>query len=208
MVLEKVDLEDHWDKVYQKRDVQNWSELDQPRILNLIKTLNLRDDAVIFLAGVGDSSIVYHLSELGFRNIIANDISQSALDLLARKYDMNTVTFVKDDLTNPKMLDNYYQKIDLYIDRATLHFFKKEQEIQEYFGLISSMVKKGGHCIISVFDETNKPKCSGLDLKLWSLNDLEERIPDFKTEFSFSEFFRELNGNKRKYIHLLSNKYK
>ena len=72
-----------------------------------------------------------------YTNIIANDLSEKALTTLKNRLgeQASKVTFIADDLMHPKKL-NKLSNIDLWNDRAVLHFFLKEEEKIAYFNLL------------------------------------------------------------------------
>ncbi|MEE9438255.1 MAG: methyltransferase domain-containing protein [Saprospiraceae bacterium] len=197
---------DYWNKNYESKDTQNWIETSEPSIMAWIHQLNLDKNAIIFCAGVGDSNIVKALLDKGFNNIIANDISNIALDKLKKDLNSDKVTYLQDDLINPIMINKYFDKVDLYIDRATLHFFTTCPDKDHYFAQLTNLLKKGGHSILGVFSKDNNPKCCGLDLQLWSIQSLKNRLDTYKHLGEFDQEFKEINGNIRNYIYLLSKK--
>ncbi len=196
----------YWDANYSANDTQNWIETDQPSIMKWIDGLDLARDAKIFCAGVGDANIVDHLLEAGFTNIIANDISRLALDKLSNRVKSESVTLLHDDLIEPSLLHDHHGTIDLYIDRATLHFFTKCSQKDHYFSQLSNLLTPSGFAMIGVFSKNNKPKCCGLDLQLWSMQSLKNRLAGYKFISEDELSFKELNGNVRNYIYLLAKK--
>ena len=146
-------------------------------------------------------SVVFYLID----DIYINDISKSALDKL--KYSINNtdgLSFVVDDLTNPTDLLNL-KMVDLWHDRAVLHFFLDQIQQDNYFNLLKSKVKDGGYVIFSEFAIGGAKKCCGLDI----LNYNEEMLLDrLGNDFALIESFNYLyihpsNGNTRKYIYTL-----
>ncbi|MBT8232304.1 MAG: class I SAM-dependent methyltransferase [Saprospiraceae bacterium] len=197
---------EYWDANFEKNETPNWIETEAPWIMTWINDIDLSKEATIFCAGVGNANIVEHLLQNGYKNIIANDISQVALDTLSSRVNNNSVTYLQDDLISPKKIQDYKGKIDLYIDRATLHFFTKCAEKDHYFSQMQDLLKTGGHTVIGVFSKDNKPKCCGLDLQLWSIQSLHNRMPDYNHTNSTEFAYKELNGNIRNYIYLLAQK--
>jgi SAM-dependent methyltransferase len=199
-------FKDYWNENFLKLSTPNWIETEEPFIMEWVRKLDLPKTAQIFCAGVGDANIVQYLLEEGFKNIIANDISNIALDKLASNLNSDAVTYLQDDLINPKEIDAFHGKIDLYIDRATLHFFTTCDAKAHYFQQIDDLLKSDGYSVLGVFDKNNKAKCCGLDLQLWSLDSLRNRLSAyyFIEEDHFP--FEEINGNIRNYIYLLAQK--
>ena len=197
------DPEAHWDKAYENTKTKNWTERAQPAIHKWLTELQLNKNATILCAGAGDSFIIDYLLDQGFTNIVANDISGSALDLLKTRIDSTCVTYVKDDLVNPTILQQYHGTVDLYIDRATLHFFTTCRDKDFYFDHIKKLLSPEGIAMIGVFSQYNNPKCSGLDLQLWSMDSLKNRFNKFVILDEFQQAYVEINDNIRNYIYLM-----
>ena len=200
------DYESHWDKAYLKPvEDLGWYENDPILSLNLINKCSLSNDALLFNAGAGATKLIQKLKDIGYSNIFINDISQRAIDKL--KYSINNtdgLSFVVDDLTNPTDLLNL-KMVDLWHDRAVLHFFVQQSQQDNYFNLLKSKVKDGGYVIFSEFAIDGAKKCCGLDI----LNYNEEMLLDrLGNDFSLIKSFNHLythpsNGNTRKYIYAL-----
>ena len=200
------DYESHWDKAYLKPvEDLGWYENDPISSLNLINKCSLSNDALLFNAGAGATKLIQKLKDIGYSNIFINDISQRAIDKL--KYSINNtdgLSFIVDDLTNPTDLLNL-KMVDLWHDRAVLHFFVQQSQQDNYFNLLKSKVKDGGYVIFSEFAIDGAKKCCGLDI----LNYNEEMLLDrLGNDFSLIKSFNHLythpsNGNTRKYIYAL-----
>lgn len=205
------DYESHWDKAYLKPvEDLGWYENDPISSLNLINKCSLSNDALLFNAGAGASKLIQKLKDIGYSNIFINDISKRAIDKL--KYSINNtdgLSFVVDDLTNPTDLLNL-KMVDLWHDRAVLHFFVQQSQQDNYFNLLKSKVKDGGYVIFSEFAIDGAKKCCGLDI----LNYNEEMLLDrLGNDFSLIKSFNHLythpsNGNTRKYIYALFKRKK
>ena len=75
--LPEYNFEEHWNKAYQKTPTTNlgWYEENPMPSLELIEACNLSNDAVIFNAGAGATSLINRLLEKGYKNIIIKDSS-------------------------------------------------------------------------------------------------------------------------------------
>lgn len=198
----------HWEGVYQtKEDEQlGWFEDFPETTLELIEKCNLDPDAVILNVGAGTTRLIDTLIERGFTNIIANDLSKAALQKLEQRilknYDFKLKCIV-DDLTNPEDLLRL-QNIDLWIDRAVLHFFLLEEEQKAYFDVIKKIVSKGGYVLIAVFSLEGAEKCSGLTLKRYNTEMIQTHLgPEFKLIDAFDHIYINPSGSERPYIYTL-----
>lgn len=200
----EVSQKDFWNANFRRTNTPIWTETKDPWIMPWIEEATLANDAVIFCAGVGDSNLVEALVKRGFKNIIANDISSVALQKLKTKLPKKGITFLEDDLMNPSKLNDYQGKIDLYIDRATLHFFTACPEKDHYFEQMKNLLKLEGYAILGVFSKENVAKCCGLDLQLWTSQSLQNRMPEYTHLKEAEVAFQEMNGNTRNYIYQFS----
>lgn len=208
--METQNLKGHWDAVYQKEDEKlGWYEPNPKKTLSLITITNLPKDAAILNVGAGTTTLIDKLLDLGYTNITANDLSDIALEKLKKRiqkrfnHQLNTIV---DDLTNPTTL-NQVKKVDLWIDRAVLHFFLKEEEQKAYFNLIQQIVSKKGFVLIAVFALHGAEKCSGLQLKRYNAEILKDKLGrDFKLIKTFNYNFINPSGGERPYVYTLFQK--
>jgi len=203
-----INYTEHWDNVYQtKEDEQlGWFEKDPGPTLKLIEKCHLNKDATILNVGVGTTTLIDGLLDKGFTNIIANDLSKAALQKLEARilktYDYK-LTCIADDLTNPKQLLGL-KNVDLWIDRAVLHFFLTKKGQDNYFKTVKSVVSKGGYVLIAVFSLEGAEKCSGLPLQRYNTEMLHEKLgSDFKLIEAFNHIFINPSGGERPYVYTL-----
>jgi len=149
-------MKTHWERVYQKSSVDKlgWYEANPEQSLRLIEQCHLKKDAAILNVGAGATTLVNELLEIGYQNIIANDISSSALEELQLRLGPErsaSVRWIVDDITNPGELQSLEQ-FDLWHDRAVLHFFQDDDSQDAYFNLLRKLVSHGGYVIIAAFN--------------------------------------------------------
>ena len=200
-------LKEHWNAAYNLEDEQlGWFEANPMQTMELVNACDLQKDATILNVGAGTTTLIDTLLEEGYTNMIANDLSDLALDKLKQRIKKShnyNLTCIKDDLTNPQKI-NRLQNIDLWIDRAVLHFFLTETEQNAYFNLIQKTVSKNGYVIIAVFSLEGAQKCCGLDLKRYNLEMLQNNLGNhFKLIKSFNHTFINPFGGERPYIYTL-----
>ena len=206
-MLDNYDYREHWNNAYQNNVVEKlgWFEDDPVASVDLIEKCNLSKDALIFNAGAGATTLIALLLEKGYSNILVNDISFLALDKLKNSiHNNNNVSFIVDDLTNPTTSLNI-KNVDLWHDRAVLHFFTSKDQQLSYFDLLKKIVREGGYVIFSEFGIDGAKKCCGLDIVNYSEKMLQDRLGE---EFTLLESFNHQynhpsNGNTRKYIYTL-----
>lgn len=204
-----IKMKEHWEKVYQQSPVDRlgWYEAF-PKSLELIESLGLnRSDAILDI-GSGASTLIDQLLERGYSSIIATDISQTALTLLQQrlKGDAQKVRWIVDDVTAPQKLDKI-GPVKLWHDRTLLHFLLEQKQQQAYRNLIDKVVDRDGYVIIAVFAVGGAKKCSGLDVKNYSVDMLCEFLGShYQLVRSFDYLYTMPSGDTRPYIYTLFKK--
>ncbi len=202
-----MDTKSHWNSTYNKNEIEKlgWYESYSESSLQLIKKCSIDKNASILNVGVGASTLVDELIDLGYKNIIANDISSFAIDKLKNRLGSNSnmVEWIVDDLTNSKILA-HIEQVDLWIDRAVLHFFNDEREIGTYFDLLKSLVKTKGFVIIAEFNLEGATKCSGLPVFRYDEKMLDKKLGSgFELIEKFDYTYIMPSGDSREYIYTL-----
>lgn len=202
------DFETHWNNAYRKTPVNSlgWYEENPEASLELIKECNLPKDSLIFNAGAGATTLIERLLIEGYTNIVVNDISSSALIELKNdltQHNHSNVEFVLDDLTKPNSLLEL-KDVDLWNDRAVLHFFTKKEQRLAYFNLLKKAVKIRGYVILAEFNLEGAKKCCGLDVYNYNAEMLQEQLGNsFNLIKSFNYTYIQPSGNTREYVYTL-----
>ncbi len=206
-IPDKNTLVRHWNLAYTKNttDKLGWYEEKSKETLALINKTGVSKDAKILNVGVGSSMLIDELLDKGYSNLIANDFSDKALNNLKDRLEKQAtkVNFITDDLTNSKELIKL-ENIDIWNDRAVLHFFLKKEEQEAYFNLLKKVVKPNGFVIIAVFALDGAEKCCSLELQRYNTDMLQERLGnDFVLKEDFKHTFINPYGGERPYIYTL-----
>ena len=163
----------HWEEIYTTKDLQDvsWYQMMPVTSLNLITSSNLPKDAAIIDIGGGDSFLVDHLLDLGYKDITVLDISQQAIDKAKKRLGerQTEVTWIVTDITDFTSQKRY----DLWHDRAAFHFLTAQNDINTYASTLSQSIQKNGTAIIGTFSKSGPKKCSGIDIKQYSQNEFE-----------------------------------
>jgi SAM-dependent methyltransferase len=195
----------HWDAIFSsKTDPElGWYESDASQTLKFLDFIPGNETATIFLPGAGTSVIVDELLARGLR-LVLNDISEEALNKLKEriKNTEGKISWLRHDISKP--LPDTLPKADIWIDRAVLHFLLDEADIQSYFNNLRSTLSPGGHVLLAEFAIDGAPKCAGLDLHRYSVEEMTERLgPKFtllqQEEYTFINPF----GDPRPYVYAL-----
>ncbi len=169
---------EHWEKLYlakQPNEV-SWTQEIPKTSLAFIHSFNLPKTAKIIDVGGGDSTLVDHLLEEDFTDITVLDISANAIDRAKKRLGNKSqkVKWIVTDITEFKP-GSYF---DLWHDRATFHFLTTADHVTKYADIAKNCVN--GYLIISTFSQSGPKKCSGLDIKQYSEENLAN---EFKNEF-------------------------
>lgn len=202
-----INLKEHWNHVYvnSPEEKLGWYENDLTPTFDMINKTGLSKSARILNIGSGSSTLIDELLSLEYSNISATDISDISLNNLKTRLGKasNKVEWIVDDLTNPTLLDKI-QPVDLWIDRAVLHFFTESKDQNIYFNLLKSKVKQGGFVMFAEFNTEGAVKCSGLSVNRYSKEMLIEKLGnDFNLVHSFNHIYTMPSGSLRPYIYAL-----
>jgi ubiquinone/menaquinone biosynthesis C-methylase UbiE len=169
---------EHWEKVYRSKDPNevSWTQEIPKTSLAFIHSFDLPKTAKIIDVGSGDSKLVDHLLEEGFTDITILDISANAIERAKKRLGNKSqkVKWLVGDIIEFEPATGF----DLWHDRATFHFLTASEQVLKYIDIVRRSVK--GYLVISTFSQSGPKKCSGLDIKQYS----EENLTDeFKNEF-------------------------
>lgn len=202
-----MNLEEHWNSIFNKTDDNKlgWWEDETSQTLKFIENININSSTNIFLAGAGTSVLVDELIKKDC-NLILNDISFIALEKLkSRLKNSSKLDFFQYDLSKPFIKEN----IDIWIDRAVLHFLLKEKDIEIYFENLNKNLKIGSFALFAQFKIGGATSCASLEIKQYDIDELSKRLGE-NFELILSENYDFINpfGNKKEYIYALYKRVK
>lgn len=202
------DLKSHWNRAYETTESNKlgWFEDIPEPSLRLLNDCNLGKSSCILNIGAGTTYFVDELLNRNFENIFVNDISPVAIDKLKSRISdkhQKNIQWIEDDLTQPVKL-NKLTEIDLWHDRAVLHFFQDQKEQDTYFNLLKKLVKINGYVIIAAFNLNGAEKCSGLPVFRYNEEMLEQKLgKEFVLKRAFNHTYFMPSGNSREYVYTL-----
>jgi 2-polyprenyl-3-methyl-5-hydroxy-6-metoxy-1,4-benzoquinol methylase len=169
---------EHWERIYSTKQPHevSWTQENPITSLDFIHSFNLPKDASIIDIGGGESSLVDYLLAEGYKDITVLDISEQALKRAKHRLgeDAGKVKWIVADITDLKS-DKVY---DLWHDRATFHFMTTVEQISNYLAEARQYIKETGFLTIGTFSEAGPKKCSGLEIKQYSEESLQEQLKD------------------------------
>ena len=193
---------EHWDAVFSTGDDQQlgWYEHDVSQTLKFFKHLKLNANSQLFLAGAGTSNLVDELLKTG-SHLILNDISSLALAQLKSRIGDGNYQMLQHDMGIPL---KQVQSVDLWVDRAVLHFLLNESAIIQYFDNLKASVKSGGYVLLAEFSKAGVEECAGLPVHRYSVAEMQVRLGTaFPLIESEDYVFISPQGQERLYVYAL-----
>lgn len=196
----------HWNATYEgtPTDQLGWYEEAPGPSIDLITKLDLPTSARILDAGSGATTLIDALLDRGYANLIAADISEVALKRLQSRLapeEAAQVQWIVGDLTDSDTLAPV-DPVDVWHDRAVLHFLTDATDRAAYVQALRSVVKPGGYVIIAAFALDGAERCSGLDVRNYDAEMIDSLLgPDFEMERSLSHTYYQPSGAPRPYVY-------
>ena len=183
-----MDNKKHWENIYQKKEIDGvrWYQKVPIESLQLIKKYSISNSDKIIDIGCGKSFLADNLLELNYTNISLVDISSNALKEVKERLQNKSLNFIETDILNFKSNDKY----DIWHDRAVFHFITDGVGIKKYISLCNEYINKEGILIIGAFAEDGPLKCSGLEIKRYSVDQISDL---FEENFELVESFKMLH---------------
>ena len=183
-----MDKKKHWENIYQTKNIDgvSWYQETPYESIELIKKFSSTNSDMIIDIGCGKGFLADNLLKLNYENITLVDISLNALEEVKERLNNESLNFIETDVLNLKLK----QTFDIWHDRAVFHFITDKESIEKYISLCNEYIGDGGKLIIGTFAEDGPLKCSGLEIKRYSIENLKEL---FKENFEFIEGFKKLH---------------
>jgi trans-aconitate methyltransferase len=177
--METFDRKNHWENIYQTKDLKDasWFQSTPETSLDFFKQFNVPSTSKIIDVGGGDSFLVDHLLNLGFKDITVLDISEAALEKAKLRLG-NLATKVKWIVADAAAFKPA-EKYDFWHDRAAFHFLTEENEISNYLETVQQSINPAGILVIGTFSEQGPKKCSGIEIKQYSETSMTDRLKKY-----------------------------
>ena len=183
-----MDNKKHWENIYQKKEIDgvSWYQKVPVESLQLIKKYSISNSDKIIDIGCGKSFLADNLLELNYTDISLVDISSNALKEVKDRLQNKSLNFIETDILNFNSNDKY----DIWHDRAVFHFITNPEGIEKYISLCNKYINNQAILIIGTFAEDGPLKCSGLEIKRYSVDQISGL---FKETFELVESFKMLH---------------
>ena len=167
----------HWETVYSSKGAEQlgWYLPHLCTSLAMIEQAHLPKDAHIIDVGGGASTLVDDLLTAGFEHITVLDIATHALAQTRSRLEQRAalIHWQEGDITRIELPAHEY---DLWHDRAVFHFLIQTAHRQHYLNQLHRALKPGGHLVMATFAPEAPPRCSGLDVVRYSLEQLQREL--------------------------------
>lgn len=170
--MEKFDRKKHWEDIYTSKELKScsWFQPKPETSLELITQSGISKSSKIIDIGGGDSFLTDSLLEMGYSDLTVLDISEASLERARKRLGDNAakVKWIVGDAVNFKPSEKY----DLWHDRAAFHFLTDQNDADNYAANANSALKEKGLLIVATFSDKGPKKCSGIDIRQYSVEDL------------------------------------
>ncbi len=201
---------EHWDQIFSGAEDSKlgWYEKDASRTFDLLNEIPQWGDSTMFVPGVGTSVLIEELLSRG-ATLVLNDISSEAINSVKCRLgdSSKNIHWLCQDISQP--LQQTVPDIDIWVDRAVLHFLTDEDDIKGYFDNVKAALKPGGYAMFAEFSKTGAEKCAGLTLHRYDVAELSDRLGESFTLVShFDHVYINPHGDPRPYIYALFKREK
>ena len=192
----------HWEDVYGgKRHTEvSWYQEVPDKSLALISATGVSTEDAIIDIGGGASTLVDHLLEAGYADVTVLDLAATAFDQARKRLgkQAGAVNWVVSDVTQFEPQRQYR----LWHDRAVLHFLTTASDRARYVQVLKDALVPGGHAVIATFGPDGPLKCSGLEIRRYSVTMLEELLgPEFEVQSHELENHQTPMGSTQQFLY-------
>ena len=185
----------HWDQVYraQRLEQVSWFRAHLEVSIELLLSAGLDADSRVIDIGGGASTLVDDLLDRGVEHVTVLDISAAALQVTRDRLGDRAVR-VRWIVSDVGAADLDPDSVDLWHDRAALHFLTDPQDVSCYVRVASEAIALGGHAIIGGFASDGPDQCSRLPVVR---RDPQQIAELFAERFRLTAAQRELHATPR-----------
>lgn len=199
---ERLNLRDHWNRVYQTKGVDevSWYQAEPRVSLGLIRELAPAPSSRIIDVGGGASFLVDRLIEAGYRDLSVLDLSGRALSIVRTRLGAQAelVEWLEGDVLDVGLPGDYH----VWHDRAVFHFLPRPEDRRRYVEQVRRSVRPAGHVVVATFSEGGPMKCSGLDVMRYDPEALRREFGEgFELVKSQSEAHRTPTGSAQSFVY-------
>lgn len=197
-----VSRKEHWEHVYETKSPTelSWFQAVPSRSMAMIRATNVPTEAPIIDVGAGVSSLVDVLRNSDYTNVTVLDIANSAIaESRARLGDgASSVKWISADVLEWAPMGRYY----VWHDRAVFHFLIDEISAKTYLNTMRTALVPGGYFLLATFGPEGPDRCSGFEVKRYSIEELTNLLEaDFELKSFEVEDHKTPTGNVQQYLY-------
>ncbi|MEJ7833817.1 MAG: class I SAM-dependent methyltransferase [Nocardioides sp.] len=169
-----------WEGVHDDKDIDgvSWWQSVPELSLGLVDETGLGLGESIIDVGAGWSTLIDHLVERGYADLMAIDLSTTALKTVRDRIGpkgQHVVLEVADVLDfDPG------RQFALWHDRAVFHFLTEPDEREDYLLSLERCVRPGGFVVVATFGPDGPLTCSGLPIVRYTHAELANEFPGYR----------------------------
>jgi ubiquinone/menaquinone biosynthesis C-methylase UbiE len=200
-----MDQRNHWERIYQTKDVYtvSWFQPEARQSLDLITRFAPDRGAAIIDVGAGTSVLVDDLLGSGYTDITVLDVSETALEISRQRLakDVARVSWIAADIRNAPLGELVYS---VWHDRAVFHFLTDAADRRAYVAQVQRAVRPGGYVLVATFAEDGPATCSGLPVVRYSAASLHSEFgAAFRIVTSAHEDHHTPGGREQSFLYCL-----
>lgn len=197
--------QDHWENIYKTRDHKQlgWYQ-NVPQIsLTLLSQIKAKPSQSIIDVGCGASTLVDHLIELDYRDIVLVDLSNETLLAIKNRLGEHgdIPTYLCEDITQA----SFTKAFDIWHDRAVFHFLTEDKDRTNYMTTLNSNLSSSGRAIIGTFSLNGPTTCSGLPIMQYDEEKMRIELAKAELELidSVTDIHTMPNGSDQEYLYFI-----
>ncbi len=177
-----MDKKQHWETVFasKQQNEVSWFQPVPNSSIEFLESYNISKKSNIIDVGSGDSFFIDYLVENGYENIYSLDISENALLRLKNRLGSKSdkVNWIVSDVLDLSANVQF----DYWHDRAAFHFLSDPDDVNKYISITKDYISTNGKMMVATFSDSGPLKCSGLNIKQYSKDELNNKFSQFYTK--------------------------
>ncbi len=199
----RMPVKSHWENTYASKTAEKlgWYKPHLLTSLRLIGATGADKTARVIDVGGGASTLVDDLLAIGFAHVTVLDVSATALSTARSRLGAaaDRVRWLEGDIRTLRMDEDHY---DIWHDRAVFHFLTGAEDRRRYVGALRRALRADGHVIMGTFSHEAPPRCSGLEVRRYTLELLcSELGAEFQPQEHKTEMHTTPGGVRQMYLY-------
>ena len=197
-----VSRKEHWEHVYEtKRPTElSWFQPVPSKSMAMIRATGVPPEAPIIDVGAGASSLVDVLRNSDYSNVTVLDIANAAIAESRARLGAaaSSIKWISTDVLEWAPIGRYY----IWHDRAVFHFLVDQASARTYLNTLRTALVPGGFLVLATFGPEGPDRCSGLEVRRYSIEALTELLEgDFELKSFELEDHTTPTGNVQQYLY-------